>query len=154
MLVDPERLHAMSDKLTEQIDELAGRIRALAGDDSFNIGSPMQLSHILFDVMGLPTKGLKKTQRGYYSTNAKVLDDLARDHEIVRLILEWREKTKIKSTYLDTLGPLRAGDGRVHTTFTTRPSPRPAACLPPTQPAEHPHALRAGTHGEDGVFRR
>ena len=117
MLVDPERLHAMSDKLTEQIDELAGRIRALAGDDSFNIGSPMQLSHILFDVMGLPTKGLKKTQRGYYSTNAKVLDDLARDHEIVRLILEWREKTKIKSTYLDTLGPLRAGDGRVHTTY-------------------------------------
>ncbi|MDM8245585.1 DNA polymerase I [Collinsella tanakaei] len=117
MLVDPERLHAMSDKLTGQIDELAGCIRALAGDDSFNIGSPMQLSHILFDVMGLPTKGLKKTQRGYYSTNAKVLDDLARDHEIVRLILEWREKTKIKSTYLDTLGPLRAGDGRVHTTY-------------------------------------
>ncbi len=117
MLVDPERLHAMSDKLTGQIDELAGRIRELAGDDSFNIGSPMQLSHILFDVMGLPTKGLKKTQRGYYSTNAKVLDDLARDHEIVRLILEWREKTKIKSTYLDTLGPLRATDGRVHTTY-------------------------------------
>ena len=117
MLVDPERLHAMSDKLTGQIDELAGRIRALAGDDSFNIGSPMQLSRILFDVMGLPTKGLKKTQRGYYSTNAKVLDDLARDHEIVRLILEWREKTKIKSTYLDTLGPLRATDGRVHTTY-------------------------------------
>ncbi|MBM6779290.1 DNA polymerase I [Collinsella tanakaei] len=119
MLVDPVRLHAMSDKLSGQIDELAGRIRALAGDDSFNIGSPMQLSHILFDVMGLPTKGLKKTQRGYYSTNAKVLEDLARDHEIVRLILEWREKTKIKSTYLDTLGPLaeQNGDHRVHTTY-------------------------------------
>lgn len=119
MLVDPVRLHAMSDKLSGQIDELTGRIRALAGDDSFNIGSPMQLSHILFDVMGLPTKGLKKTQRGYYSTNAKVLEDLARDHEIVRLILEWREKTKIKSTYLDTLGPLaeQNGDHRVHTTY-------------------------------------
>ena len=67
--------------------------------------------------MGLPTKGLKKTKRGYYSTNAKVLSDLARDHEIVRLILDWREKSKIKSTYLDTLGPLRRGDGRVHTTY-------------------------------------
>ena len=119
MLVDPVRLHAMSEKLAGEIDELAGRIRALAGDDSFNIGSPMQLSHILFDVMGLPTKGLKKTQRGYYSTNAKVLEDLARDHEIVRLILEWREKSKIKSTYLDTLGPLaeQNGDHRVHTTY-------------------------------------
>ncbi|MDN0056233.1 DNA polymerase I [Collinsella ihumii] len=117
MRLDPERLSEMSDKLVGQIDELAGRIRALAGDDSFNIASPMQLSHILFDVMGLPTKGLKKTQRGYYSTNAKVLDDLARDHEIVRLILEWREKTKIKSTYLDTLGQQRRGDGRVHTTY-------------------------------------
>lgn len=119
MLVDPERLQSMSDKLSGQIDELAGRIRALAGDDSFNIASPMQLSHILFDVMGLPTKGLKKTQRGYYSTNARVLEDLARDHEVVRLILEWREKTKIKSTYLDTLGPLAGqyGDGRVHTTY-------------------------------------
>ena len=119
MLVDPERLQSMSDKLSGQIDELAGRIRALAGDDSFNIASPMQLSHILFDVMGLPAKGLKKTQRGYYSTNARVLEDLARDHEVVRLILEWREKTKIKSTYLDTLGPLAGqyGDGRVHTTY-------------------------------------
>ena len=119
MLVDPVRLHAMSEKLSGEIDGLAGRIRALAGDDSFNIGSPMQLSHILFDVMGLPTKGLKKTQRGYYSTNAKVLEDLARDHEIVRLILEWREKSKIKSTYLDTLGPLaeQNGDHRVHTTY-------------------------------------
>ena len=79
--------------------------------------APMQLSHVLFDVMGLPTKGLKKTKRGYYSTNAKVLSDLAHDHEIVRQILDWREKSKIKSTYLDTLGPLRRGDGRVHTTY-------------------------------------
>ena len=77
----------------------------------------MQLSRILFDKLGLPTAGLKKTQRGYYSTNAKVLEDLAKDHEIVRLILEYREKTKIKSTYLDTLGPLRRHDGRVHTTY-------------------------------------
>lgn len=117
MLVDPDRLHSLSEGLATQITEVERSIRDLAGDETFNIGSPMQLSHVLFDVMGLPTKGLKKTKRGYYSTNAKVLSDLARDHEIVRLILDWREKSKIKSTYLDTLGPLRRGDGRVHTTY-------------------------------------
>lgn len=117
MLVDPDRLHSLSAGLATQIAEVERSIRDLAGDETFNIGSPMQLSHVLFDVMGLPTKGLKKTKRGYYSTNAKVLSDLARDHEIVRLILDWREKSKIKSTYLDTLGPLRRGDGRVHTTY-------------------------------------
>ena len=117
MLVDPDRLHSLSEGLATQITEIERSIRDLAGDETFNIGSPMQLSHVLFDVMGLPTKGLKKTKRGYYSTNAKVLSDLARDHEIVRLILDWREKSKIKSTYLDTLGPLRRGDGRVHTTY-------------------------------------
>lgn len=117
MLVDPDRLRSLSEGLTTQITEVERSIRDLAGDETFNIGSPMQLSHVLFDVMGLPTKGLKKTKRGYYSTNAKVLSDLARDHEIVRLILDWREKSKIKSTYLDTLGPLRRGDGRVHTTY-------------------------------------
>lgn len=117
MLVDPDRLHSLSEGLATQIAEVERSIRDLAGDEAFNIGSPMQLSHVLFDVMGLPTKGLKKTKRGYYSTNAKVLSDLARDHEIVRLILDWRERSKIKSTYLDTLGPLRRGDGRVHTTY-------------------------------------
>ena len=117
MLVDPDRLHSLSEGLANQIADVERSIRDLAGDETFNIGSPMQLSHVLFDVMGLPTKGLKKTKRGYYSTNAKVLSDLARDHEIVRLILDWREKSKIKSTYLDTLGPLRRGDGRVHTTY-------------------------------------
>lgn len=117
MLVDPDRLHSLSEGLATQIAEVERSIRDLAGDETFNIGSPMQLSHVLFDVMGLPTKGLKKTKRGYYSTNAKVLSDLARDHEIVRLILDWREKSKIKSAYLDTLGPLRRGDGRVHTTY-------------------------------------
>lgn len=117
MLVDPDRLRSLSEGLATQITEVERSIRDLAGDETFNIGSPMQLSHVLFDVMGLPTKGLKKTKRGYYSTNAKVLSDLARDHGIVRLILDWREKSKIKSTYLDTLGPLRRGDGRVHTTY-------------------------------------
>ena len=117
MFVDPERLSALAEGLGAEIDDLARRIRTLAGDETFNIASPMQLSHILFDVMGLPTRGLKKTARGYYSTNARVLEELAKDHEFVRLVLEYREKTKIKSTYLDTLGALRRADGRVHTTY-------------------------------------
>ena len=117
MLVDPERLADLSQGLAADIDRLAARIRELAGDESFNIASPMQLSHILFDKMGLPTKGLKKTKSGYYSTNARVLEEFARDNEFVRLVLEYREKTKIKSTYLDALGPLRRSDGRVHTTY-------------------------------------
>lgn len=117
MYVDPDRLSDLGRALGTQIDELAVRIREIAGDPTFNISSPMQLSRILFDQMGLPTRGLKKTQRGYYSTNAKVLEELAHDNEFVQLILEYREKTKIKSTYLDTLGPLRRGDGRVHTTY-------------------------------------
>ncbi|MDO4437129.1 MAG: DNA polymerase I [Coriobacteriaceae bacterium] len=116
MYVDPARLATQSDELIGQIADLKARVIELAGEE-FNLSSPMQLSHILFDVLGLPTRGLKKTQRGYYSTNAKVLDELAKSHEIVRLILEYREKTKIKSTYLDTLGGLRRGDGRVHTTY-------------------------------------
>ena len=117
MYVDPARLAAQSDELVGQIQALEARIRELAGGEEFNLSSPMQLSRILFDKLGLPTAGLKKTQRGYYSTNAKVLEDLAKDHEIVRLILEFREKTKIKSTYLDTLGGQRRHDGRVHTTY-------------------------------------
>ncbi|OUO22360.1 DNA polymerase I [Collinsella sp. An307] len=117
MYVDPERLSALAEGLGAEIDDLARRIRTLAGDETFNIASPMQLSHILFDVMGLPTRGLKKTARGYYSTNARVLEELARDNEFVQLVLEYREKTKIKSTYLDTLGALRRADGRVHTTY-------------------------------------
>ena len=116
MLVDPDRLQSLSDGLGADIAALEARIHELAGEN-FNIASPMQLSHVLFDVMGLPTAGLKKTHRGYYSTNARVLEELSRDHEIVRLILEYREKAKIKSTYLDTLGGLRRRDGRVHTTF-------------------------------------
>ena len=117
MLVDPERLAGLSRGLAGEIAELESRIRDLAGDETFNPASPMQLSHVLFDVLGLPTKGLKKTKRGFYSTNAKVLSELAQDHEIVRLILDYREKSKIKSTYLDTLGGLRREDGRVHTTY-------------------------------------
>jgi DNA polymerase-1 len=67
--------------------------------------------------LGLPTAGLKKTQRGFYSTNAKVLADLAERSDVVAEVLSYREKAKIKSTYLDALPSLVAGDGRIHTTL-------------------------------------
>ncbi len=105
-----------SAELGAEIDGMVKGIREEAGED-FNIDSPMQLSHVLFDVLGLPTEGLKKTQRGYYSTNAKVLADLARDHKIVADVLDYRERAKIKSTYLDALPGLIRTDGRIHTTL-------------------------------------
>ena len=114
--VDPARLAEQSAELGAELDGMVAAIHEEAGE-TFNIDSPMQLSHVLFDVMGLPTTGRKKTQRGYYSTNAKVLEDLAQRYDIVARVLEYRERAKIKSTYLDALPALIAGDGRIHTTF-------------------------------------
>ena len=114
--VDVSVLAAQSAELGAEIDAMVEKIHAAAGED-FNLDSPQQLSHVLFDVLGLPTYGLKRTKRGFYSTNAKVLGDLAAHHEIVAQVLEYRERSKIKSTYLDALPALVAGDGRIHTTL-------------------------------------
>ena len=116
LAVDTDVLAAQSAELGGEIDAMAQSIHEAAGED-FNIDSPMQLSHVLFDVLHLPTYGLKRTKRGYYSTNAKVLSDLAEDHQIVADVLDYRERAKIKSTYLDALPALVAGDGRIHTSL-------------------------------------
>ena len=117
MSVSLPRLAELSAELGGQIDAIRARIFEAAGGEPFNLDSPMQLSQVLFERLGLPTKGLKKTQRGYYSTNAKVLDELAHDWPIVADILEYRERAKIKSTYLDALPLQVQGDGRVHTQY-------------------------------------
>lgn len=111
--LDAARLSELSAEVGEGADRLRSRIVELAGED-FNVDSPKQLGHILFEVIGL--KPLKKNQRGY-STNAQVLKELAKEHEIPGLVLSYRELAKIKSTYLDALPRLRGADGRVHTTF-------------------------------------
>jgi DNA polymerase-1 len=116
LYADPSKLREQSDELGAEIATMVDRIHEAAGED-FNIDSPMQLSHVLFDVLKLPTYGLKKTRRGYYSTNAKVLEDLAKDSTVVADVLEYRERAKIKSTYLDALPALIRGDGRIHTTL-------------------------------------
>ena len=125
VLVAMERagLHADKAVFAEQSAELGAEISGMVENiyaqagEKFNVDSPMQLSHVLFDVLGLPTFGLKKTQRGYYSTNAKVLEDLSNRYQIVADVLEYRERAKIKSTYLDALPGLILGDGRIHTSL-------------------------------------
>ena len=111
--VNTKELREFSAKLSAMIDEHGERIYMFAGE-SFNINSPKQLGHILFDVLGLPA--VKKTKRGY-STDAEVMEKLRPYHPIIGEILEYRKVAKLKSTYAD--GLLAAADecGRVHTSF-------------------------------------
>lgn len=112
--VDREQLAEMSAEFGRRIDEVSEEIFSLAGEE-FNINSPRQLGHILFEKLGLP-KG-KKMKTGY-STNASVLFDLAEKHEIAAKILEYRQLVKLKGTYTDGLGSLVDPEtGRLHTTL-------------------------------------
>ena len=111
--LDSDHLSLLAQDAGLEIDRLRAAIYKAAGRE-FNIDSPKQLSEILFDEIGL--KPIKKTQRGY-STDAKVLKELSSEHELPGLVLEYREYAKIKSTYIDALPRMVAGDGRVHTSF-------------------------------------
>ena len=112
-LVDGKALARFGEMLKQGIDQEEQIIYTLAGG-RFNILSPKQLGHILFDRLGLPP--VKKTKTGY-STSAEVLEKLAPHHEIVAHILEYRQLTKLNSTYVEGLGKVIAPDGRVHTCF-------------------------------------
>jgi len=111
--VDLAALAAMRDEFGAQLAELEGRIYALVGRQ-FNIGSPKQLEQILFGELGLPAT--KRTRTGY-STDASVLEELRDRHEVVALILEHRQVSKLKSTYVDALPTLVDAEGRLHTTY-------------------------------------
>ena len=111
-LADAEALRAFGESLTGSIDALREAVWAEAGEE-FNIQSPKQLGAVLFEKLGLP--GGKKTKTGW-STNADVLDKL-RYEPIVRHVLEYRELTKLKSTYADGLLKVIGADGRIHTNF-------------------------------------
>lgn len=113
MLVDRKALSEFGDMLDERIAADQTEIYDLAGE-TFNINSTQQLGKILFDKLGLPP--VKKTKTGY-STNAEVLDKLRGQHPIIDKILEYRQYTKLKSTYVDGLGKVIAPDGRIHTSF-------------------------------------
>lgn len=113
--IDSGHLAQLGETTAVQLEQLRTQIHESAGEE-FNIDSPQQLAHILFEVLGL--RHGKKTKRGY-STDASVLKDLARDHELPGLVLSYRELAKMKSTYIDALPRMagRSTDGRVHTTF-------------------------------------
>jgi len=112
-LVDKDALARYGEFLTGGIAEAETRIFELAGE-TFNINSPKQLGAILFDKLMLPAP--KKTKTGY-STNVEVLDYLSGKHPIIELIKEYRELTKLKSTYADGLLRVIGRDGRIHTHF-------------------------------------
>ena len=113
--VDREYLRQLTVELDTQITTLEGRIYELAGEP-FNINSPKQVGEILFDKLELKTS--KKRGKAKNSTSAEVLNALAQEHEIAKLILEYRKFTKLKSTYTEALPALiNPKDNRIHTTF-------------------------------------
>jgi DNA polymerase-1 len=112
-LVDRKALYDFGQSLTDGIAALQGEIWELAGGE-FNINSPKQLGQVLFERLGLPAG--KKTRTGW-STNADILEKLRDKHPIVDKVLEYRELTKLKSTYADGLLKTIGPDGRIHTSF-------------------------------------
>ena len=112
-LIDRKALAEFGEMLSGRIQTAQKNIFDLAGEE-FNINSTQQLGRILFDQLGLPP--VKKTKTGY-STNAEVLDKLRGSHPIIQEILDYRQLTKLKSTYVDGLGKVIGPDGRIHTCF-------------------------------------
>ena len=114
--IDLEYFAQLKKEFTERVNVLEQKIYTATGI-SFNVNSPVQLSKVLFEDLGLPVKGIKKTTRGY-STGASELEKLEGIHPVIGLIKEYREVAKLLSTYVLPLPELVENDGRVHTTFT------------------------------------
>ncbi|RWZ78426.1 MAG: DNA polymerase I [Candidatus Microsaccharimonas sossegonensis] len=115
VLVDPMVLHKMSDELGSEHQKLEQEMCSMVGYE-FNIGSPAQLSEVLFTKLQLPTAGIKKGKTGY-STGQAELDKLRGQHPIIELIEQTRELAKLKNTYTDSLPKLADVHHRIHTTF-------------------------------------
>ncbi len=114
--VDRDTLSRMSNAFAQKMAGLEAEIQDMAGRP-FNVGSPKQLGEILFDEMELP--GGKKGKTGAYATGADILEDLATEHQLPGLVLDWRQLSKLKSTYTDALQEhINADTGRVHTSYS------------------------------------
>ncbi|MEM9844334.1 MAG: DNA polymerase I, partial [Pseudomonadota bacterium] len=115
ILVDRETLSRMSNAFAQKMAGLEAEIHELAGE-SFNVGSPKQLGEILFEKMAL--EGGKRGKTGAYATGADVLEDLATEHDLPARVLDWRQLSKLKSTYTDALQDhIDPDTGRVHTSY-------------------------------------
>jgi DNA polymerase I len=114
VLIDRDLLSAQSRELGKRIAELEVRAQELAGQP-FNLGSPKQIGEILFGKLGLPV--VKKTASGVPSTDEEVLEKLAEDYPLPKMLLEHRGLSKLKSTYCDKLPAMADADGRVHTHY-------------------------------------
>ena len=114
--VDSDNLSSLSRNFSERVNKLENKIFKISGSE-FNIGSPKQLSEVLFDNMGLTLS--KKTKTGERSTGIEVLEDLSYEgHEIAQLIIEWRQLSKLKNTYADSLpNHIAKETGRIHTSY-------------------------------------
>ncbi|MCW1955261.1 MAG: DNA polymerase, partial [Roseobacter sp.] len=113
--VDRDTLSRMSNAFAQKMAGLEAEIHTLAGR-SFNVGSPKQLGEILFDEMGI--EGGKKGKTGAYATGADILEELATDHALPARVLDWRQLSKLKSTYTDALQDhINPETGRVHTSY-------------------------------------
>jgi len=112
--LDVEHVRRISERIGREVAQLEREVWMLAGEE-FTIGSPQQLATVLFDNLGLSKKRRGKTG---FSTDARVLQAIREEHEIVPKVEQWRELSKLKSTYLDAFPELLASDGRLHTTFS------------------------------------
>ena len=116
ILLDREYFEGLKTEFEGKVAEIEQKIYELSGEQ-FNVNSPLQMSQILFEKLGLPVKGIKKTSRGY-STGAKELEKLKDEHPVVAEIIRYRETMKLLSTYIAPLIEQVAADGRIHSTFT------------------------------------
>ncbi|HYD86378.1 MAG TPA: DNA polymerase I [Vitreimonas sp.] len=113
--IDPQMLSRLSGDFAQRMLQYEQEAYALAGRE-FNMGSPKQLGEILFDEMKLP--GGSKTKTGAWSTDATILEELAEEHELPRKLLDWRQLSKLRSTYTEALGQaINPRTGRVHTSY-------------------------------------
>ena len=115
-LIDQAHLNRLSNEFGSKLIKLVKSIHDKC-EMVFNLDSPKQLSEVLFDKLGIPTKGLKKTASGYFSTSESILQKLSEENQVVKDILEYRSLAKLKSTYTDKISEICDHNSRVHTSY-------------------------------------